>query len=98
MLVAIVRDGDDDGTAAALGPVTELRAAGLRAEVYLNERRGLRDQFNYANRRGIPYIVLAGGDEQARGAVKLRDLSSGEEREVRHAEVADTLVKALRGG
>jgi histidyl-tRNA synthetase len=95
VMVAVVRDGEDDGTASALGLVTELRAAGLRAEVYLNERRGLRDQFNYANRRGVPFVVLAGGDEQARGTVKLRDLTSGEEREVRHAEVADTLLKAL---
>jgi histidyl-tRNA synthetase len=98
VLIAIVRDGEDDGTAAALPLATELRAAGLRAEVYLNERRGLRDQFNYANRRGIPYIVIAGGDERARGAVKLRDLTSGEEREVRHAEVAETLLRLLDGG
>jgi histidyl-tRNA synthetase len=42
--------------------------------------------------------VLAGGDEQARGAVKLRDLASGEEREVKQAEIADTLLKALGGG
>jgi histidyl-tRNA synthetase len=97
VLVAIVRDGEDDGTASALTLVTELRAAGLRAEVYLNERRGLRDQFNYANRRGIPYVLLAGGDERARNAVKLRDLTSGEEREIPRAEVADALLKLLGG-
>ena len=95
VLVAVVRDGEDDGTAAALPLATELRAAGLRAEVYLNERRGLRDQFNYANRRGIPYVLLAGGDERARNAVKLRDLASGEEREIPRADAADTLRKLL---
>jgi histidyl-tRNA synthetase len=95
VLVAIVRDGEDDGTAPALALATELRAAGLRVEVYLNERRGLRDQFNYANRRGIPYVLLAGGDERARNAVKLRDLASGEEREIPHTEAAETLRKLL---
>jgi histidyl-tRNA synthetase len=97
VLVAVVRDGDDDGTAAALALVTELRAAGLRAEVYLNERRGLRDQFSYANRKGIPYILLSGGDERARGAVKLRDLGSGEEREVPQSDVAEELRRLLGG-
>ncbi len=97
VLVAVVRDSEDDGTASALALVTELRAAGLRAEVYLNERRGLRDQFNYANRKGVPYVLLVGGDERAQGTVKLRDLGSGEERAVKHGEVADLLGRLLAG-
>ncbi|MDP9374775.1 MAG: histidine--tRNA ligase, partial [Chloroflexota bacterium] len=88
VLVAIVRErgdasGDgsaapaDEGTAAALALVSELREAGLRAEVYLNERRGLRDQLTYANRKGVPLVAYAGEDERARGVVKLRDLRGG---------------------
>ena len=98
VLVAVVRDNEDDGTASALALVTELRADGLRAEVYLNERRGLRDQFTYANRKGVPYVLLVGGDERATGTVKLRDLGSGEERAVKHGEVAELLVQLLAGG
>ena len=102
VLVAIVREHGDDGpgpvdggTAAALALVTELRAAGLRAEVYLNERRGLRDQLTYANRKGVPFVALAGEDERARGVVKLRDLRSGAERDLPRADLAETIHTLL---
>jgi histidyl-tRNA synthetase len=106
VLVAILRergegDGDgaapDAGTAAALGLVTALRAAGLRAEVYPNERRGLRDQLTYAGRKGVPLVALAGEDERARGMVKLRDLRNGAERDVPRAELAEAARTLLTG-
>ena len=75
--------------------MTELRAAGLRAEVYLNERRSLRDQLTYANRKGVPFVVFAGEDEQARGVVRVRDLAAGDERDVPRAELAATLAGLL---
>ena len=106
VLVAIVRDraaegpgnAADGGIAAALAVARELRAAGLRAEPYLNERRGLRDQLSYANRKGIPLVVIPGEEERARGAVKVRDLRSGEERDVPQAELAETLHGLLTAG
>lgn len=85
VLVATVRarsepgQGIDAGLTLALATVTELRAAGLRADVYLNERRGLRDQFSYAERKGIPLVIVAGEDEAAGGPLKVRDLRGGEE-------------------
>ncbi|HEU5326597.1 MAG TPA: histidine--tRNA ligase [Thermomicrobiales bacterium] len=105
VLVAILRAGGRDGATAdvdagvaeALALVTELRAAGLRAEVYLNERRSLRDQLTYANRKGVPYVVFAGEDEQARGVVRVRDLAAGDERDVPRAELAATLAGLLKG-
>lgn len=102
VLVALVRDREildpaaDPGVQAALELVGELRAAGLRAEVYLNERRGLRDQLTYANRKGVPLVALLGEDERARGEVKLRDLRGGEERDVARAVVAEA-IRALLG-
>lgn len=95
VLVAIVRDAQGDGTADALALVTELRAAGLRAEVYLNERRGLRDQFSYADRKGVPFIAIAGENERVRGLVKLRALATREEREVPRDAVAETILRLL---
>jgi histidyl-tRNA synthetase len=103
VLVAIVRDraaegqgqAADGGIAAALAVAGELRAAGLRAEPYLNERRGLRDQLTYANRKGIPLVVIPGEEERARGAVKVRDLRSGEERDVPREELAAMVQELL---
>ena len=97
ILVAIMRGADDDGVAEALQFVAELRAAGLRAEVYLNERRGLRDQLSYADRKGVPFVAIIGEDERASGKVKIRTLATREDRLVARGAAAETIVALLAG-
>jgi histidyl-tRNA synthetase len=58
--------------------VSEMRAAGIRAELYLGES-GMRAQLRYADKRGAPVVVIEGSDERARGEVTLKDLALGEE-------------------
>src|SRR6185295_16763807 len=54
----------------------ELRAAGIRAELYLGES-GMKAQMKYADRRGSPCVVIQGGDEKAKGDVQIKDLVLG---------------------
>lgn len=54
----------------------ELRAAGIRAEMYLGES-GMRAQMKYADKRGAPCVVIQGEDEQAKGEVTIKDLIEG---------------------
>jgi histidyl-tRNA synthetase len=54
----------------------ELRAAGIRAEVFLGGGNMAR-QLKYADRRDCPVAVIEGGDERARGIVQLKDLALG---------------------
>ncbi len=54
----------------------ELRAAGLRAEVFLGGG-GMGRQLKYADQRGAAVAVIEGGDERARGVVQLKDLALG---------------------
>ncbi|HWN83074.1 MAG TPA: histidine--tRNA ligase [Candidatus Udaeobacter sp.] len=54
----------------------ELRAAGIPAELYLDERK-LDRQLQYANRKGIRVAVIAGESELDRGQVAIKDLQSG---------------------
>lgn len=58
--------------------VAELRAAGIRAEMYLGTK-GFGAQMKYADRRDSPLAVIAGGDEFDRGIVQLKDLALGKE-------------------
>jgi histidyl-tRNA synthetase len=95
VLVAIMRGNEDDGVAEALALVSELRAAGIRAEVYLNERRGLRDQLSYADRKGVPFLAIVGEDERASGQVKLRELANRDDRLIPRGEFAETLLGLL---
>jgi len=57
---------------------TDLRKAGIRAELYLgNPKHGIGQQLKYADRRGSPCAVIQGPDEKAKGEVQLRDLIAG---------------------
>ncbi len=100
---------DAANMAAYQAMVRELRAAGIRAEMYLGGS-GMRAQMKYADRRGAPVAVIEGEDERARGAVTLKDLVLGTEisreiednaewRERQPAQISvprDRLVEAVR--
>jgi histidyl-tRNA synthetase len=78
-----------------LDAVSELRNAGIAAEVYLG-RAGMKAQMKYADRRGSPAAVILGGDEIAAGTVTIKDLDAGR---ALAAGVADNDVwKAERPG
>ena len=55
----------------------ELRAAGIRAEVYLGNPKNFGNQLKYADKRNAPVAVIQGGDEAARGVVQVKDLVLG---------------------
>jgi len=55
---------------------SELRAAGIPAEVYLGGS-GMKAQMKYADRRFSPAAVMLGGDEIAAGNVTIKDLDQG---------------------
>lgn len=57
---------------------TELREAGIPAELYLGTS-GFRAQMKYADKRRAPVAVIAGGDEFERGEVTLKDMVLGSE-------------------
>ena len=73
-VVVIAFSQDDMG--AYLQVVSELRAAGIAAEVYLGSS-GMRPQMKYADRRLSPAAVILGGDEIAAGTVTVKDLDLG---------------------
>ena len=60
-----------------LAMAAELRAAGIRAEVYLGNPKNFGNQLKYADRRAAPVAVIQGSDEAARGVVQLKDLDLG---------------------
>jgi len=73
VVVIVFADGDMQHY---LDAVSELRAAGIAAELYLG-RAGMKAQMKYADRRGAPAAVILGGDEIAAGQVTVKDLDAG---------------------
>ncbi|MEM8774784.1 MAG: histidine--tRNA ligase [Pseudomonadota bacterium] len=68
---------DRDRMADYQAMVAELRAAGIRAEVYLGNPKNFGNQLKYADKRGAPVAVIEGGDEKERGVVQIKDLILG---------------------
>ena len=79
-----------DEEAASLGLLRVLRDAGVAAEIY-PEKGKMKKQMEYANRRSIPYVAIVGSDELARQTVTLKDMRTGEQRQVPFAELAASL-------
>jgi histidyl-tRNA synthetase len=59
--------------------VAKLRAANIRAELYLGNPKNLGNQLKYADRRNSPCVVIQGSDEKAKGEVTIKDLVLGAE-------------------
>ena len=68
---------DRDRMADYMAMVGELRAAGIRAEMYLGNPKNFGNQLKYADKRGAPIAVIQGGTEAEAGVVILKDLILG---------------------
>jgi histidyl-tRNA synthetase len=65
-----------------------LRNNGIAAEIY-PESAKMKKQMEYANRRGIPYVVIIGSEELGEGIATIKDMRTGEQAKVRFEEVVE---------
>ncbi|EFG2885954.1 hypothetical protein BO068_005153 [Escherichia coli] len=75
-VVVLVMDKDTESLGRYQKMVGELRAAGIRAEMYLGGA-GMKAQMKYADRRGAPCVIIQGGNEREEGTVQIKDLVVG---------------------
>ena len=74
----------------ALKLANELRATGLRVDVY-PEPDKLGKQLKYAASRGVTFVIIAGADERAKGEVTVKNLTTGEQKSVARSDVGRLL-------
>ena len=67
--------------AAVLPLLRQLRGREIAAEIY-PEAGKMKKQMEYANRRGIPYVVIVGSQELEAGVATVKDMRTGEQRQV----------------
>lgn len=60
---------------------TKLRNKGVKTEIYLNNKK-LKAKFKYADKLEIPYVIIIGEDEINTNKFKLKDMKTGEEKEL----------------
>ena len=73
--------------AAVLPLLRALRGEGISAEIY-PEAGKMKKQMEYANRRGIPFVVIVGSQELEAGAATVKEMRSGEQCQVPFDAVA----------
>lgn len=74
----------------ALQAIAKLRKAGIKAELYPDNVKIAR-QFQHADKRGIPFVVLAGDREMDEQKYNLKNLQTGEQELVSYEGLAGRL-------
>jgi histidyl-tRNA synthetase len=77
-----------------LALAAELRGHGVNTEIHLEPARIAR-QFKYADRAGIPFAVVMGPDEVARGQVTVKDLRTGDQVSLARKDLVQYLAGVL---
>jgi histidyl-tRNA synthetase len=85
---------NDDTRAESTRLVAKLREQNVRTELYM-DNKGLGKQFQFADKKGIPLVVILGPEEVAAGVVKLKRLSDGTEVTVTRDDVAAKVGEML---
>lgn len=79
-------DGEEKSFSEALTITSQLRKENINTEIYLNPRDKLEKQLKYADKRGIPYVVIPNPNN-----IVLKNMRSGEQKEVNLNDVITTL-------
>nr|MBQ8245111.1 histidine--tRNA ligase [Oscillospiraceae bacterium] len=83
--------------APAIALAEELRSAGLRVQLY-GEQKKFKQKMAYANKLEVPFAVLLGEDEIAEGKCSVKNMRSGEQVKLTPAEAAAHIKAALDAG
>jgi histidyl-tRNA synthetase len=76
--------------AYCLPVLSKLRASGINAEIYPDSAK-MKKQMNYANKKDIPFVVLAGESEMEAQQFTLKNMESGEQQKVNASELINIL-------
>jgi histidyl-tRNA synthetase len=88
---------NEESVTDSLAFAGELRASApeLRVDVY-PEADKLGKQLKYASARGVPFVVVIGEDERARGEVALKNLKTGTQRTIRREQSGAEIREDVR--
>ena len=80
--------------APAISLSTRLRGAGVRTQLY-TEQKKFKAKMNYADKIGVPYVIFLGGDEIAAGVVACKDMKTGQQTKLDFAETLTLIQSGL---
>ncbi len=77
--------------AYSLKTIQQLRKENIKSELYPDAVK-IKKQMNYANKRQIPFVAMAGSSEMEKNVVTLKNMKTGEQKEVNAGE----LIKEIK--
>jgi len=80
---------------SSLKIANRLRETGINTEIYLEPGDDLRRQLDYANKKGIPYVVLLGPQEAERNQVTLKEMKTGKQESFAPEKLVEILKSRL---
>lgn len=69
---------DQQGFQYALGLLNQFRKVGIKTEIYPNQTK-IQKQFDFANKKGIPFVGVCGEEEINAKQISVKDMTSGEQ-------------------
>jgi len=82
--VLIINFGEDEQI-YCLDVLQKLRNEGISSELYPSIAK-MKKQMNYADKRGVEYVLIIGEDEMVNGKVGVKEMSTGKQREMELSE------------
>ena len=80
--------------APAISFATQLRQAGVRAQLY-TEQKKFKQKMTYADKIGVPYVAFLGDDEISKNAVSVKDMTTGQQETLSVDQAVDTIANDL---
>jgi histidyl-tRNA synthetase len=87
--VLFINFGDAEAM-ASMKAIKQLRENGISAELFPDNKKTIK-QFNYANKRNIPYVVLLGESEMNSNSFTLKNMKTGDQDTVSFEEMLKLL-------
>jgi len=69
-----------------------LRKNKINTDLYSDPNIRLDKQLKYANKKGIPYVIILGPEEVSKNTIKLKDMKTGDQRELSQEDLVKFLI------
>ena len=79
---------------AAIALATQLRNAGVRTQLY-GEQKKFKQKMSYADKLGVPYVIFLGEEEIASGVAAVKNMRTGEQVKVSPDEAVNLIQAGL---
>lgn len=76
----------------SLKAMSKMRTSGINAEIYPDSTK-MKKQMTYADKKGIPFVVIAGEDERTNEKLTVKNMATGEQQSLTIDEAIELISK-----